>query len=88
MATLALIPGGGGDPWEWHRLVPELEARGHEALAIRLPSEDDSAGWSEYADAVVDAWEIAATSSSWPNRWAPSPHRSSVHGGQSTCSSS
>ncbi len=55
MATYALIPGGGGDPWEWHRLVPELEARGHDALAIRLPAEDDSAGWSEYADAVVDA---------------------------------
>ena len=55
MPTYALIPGGGGDPWEWHRLVPELAARGHEALAIRLPAEDDSAGWTEYADSVVDA---------------------------------
>jgi pimeloyl-ACP methyl ester carboxylesterase len=55
MATYALIRGGGGDPWEWHRLVPELAARGHEALAIRLPSEDDSAGWAQYADAVADA---------------------------------
>jgi pimeloyl-ACP methyl ester carboxylesterase len=55
VSTFALIPGGGGDPWEWHRLAPELEARGHEALAIRLPSGDDNAGWSEYADAVVDA---------------------------------
>ncbi len=35
MATYALIPGGGGDPWEWHRLVPELEARGHDVLAVR-----------------------------------------------------
>lgn len=55
MATYALIPGGGGDPWEWHRLVPELEARGQVALAIRLPADDDTAGWSEYADAVIDA---------------------------------
>jgi pimeloyl-ACP methyl ester carboxylesterase len=55
MATFALIPGGGGDPWDWHRLVPELETRGHEALALRLPAEDDAAGWAEYADAVVDA---------------------------------
>ncbi len=55
VATYALIPGGGGDPWEWHRLVPELESRGHEALPIRLPAEDDAAGWSEYADAVVEA---------------------------------
>ena len=37
MATFALVPGGGGDPWEWHRLVPELETRGYEALAIGLP---------------------------------------------------
>jgi pimeloyl-ACP methyl ester carboxylesterase len=55
MSTYALIPGGGGDPWEWHRLVAELAARGHEALPIRLPADDDSAGWGEYADAVVDA---------------------------------
>jgi pimeloyl-ACP methyl ester carboxylesterase len=55
MATYALIPGGGGDPWEWHRLVPELEERGSEAIAVRLPSEDSNAGWPEYADAVVDA---------------------------------
>src|SRR5687768_1744162 len=55
MATYVLIPGGGGDPWEWHLLVPELDARGSEAIAIRLPSEDDRAGWSEYADAVIKA---------------------------------
>ena len=55
MATYVLIPGGGGDPWEWHRLVPELEARHHDALAVRLPADDETAGWSEYADAVIDA---------------------------------
>jgi alpha-beta hydrolase superfamily lysophospholipase len=55
LATYALIPGGGGDPWEWHRLVPELVSRRHDAIAIRLPSEDDTAGWSEYADTVVEA---------------------------------
>src|SRR5919106_1619981 len=55
LATYALIPGGGGDPWEWHRLVPELASRGHHAIAVRLPAEDDTAGWSEYTDAVVDA---------------------------------
>jgi pimeloyl-ACP methyl ester carboxylesterase len=55
MATYALIPGGGGDPWEWHLLVRELAARGHDAIAIRLPADDDTAGWSEYANVVVDA---------------------------------
>ena len=55
MATYVLIPGGGGDPWEWHRLVPELASRGQHAIAVRLPAEDDTASWREYADAVVDA---------------------------------
>lgn len=54
MTTYVLIPGAGGDPWEWHRLVAELESRGQDAIAVRLPADDDSAGWSEYADAVVE----------------------------------
>jgi zinc protease len=54
-ATYGLIPGGRGDPWEWHRLVSELASRGQDAIAVRLPADDDTAGWSEYADAVVDA---------------------------------
>jgi pimeloyl-ACP methyl ester carboxylesterase len=36
-------------------LVAELETRGHDAIAVRLPADDDSAGWSEYADEVVEA---------------------------------
>jgi pimeloyl-ACP methyl ester carboxylesterase len=55
LATYALVPGGGGDPWEWHRLVPELASRGHNAITVRLPADDDRAGWSDYADTVVDA---------------------------------
>ena len=55
MTTYALIPGAGGDPWEWHLLVRELESRGNETIAVTLPAGDERAGWSEYADAVVDA---------------------------------
>ena len=55
MATYALIPGAGGDPWEWHLLTGELEARGHEVVPVQLPAGDERAGWSEYADAVVEA---------------------------------
>jgi pimeloyl-ACP methyl ester carboxylesterase len=55
MATYVLVPGAGGDAWYWHRVVPELAARGHEAVAVSLPAGDDAAGWSEYADAIVDA---------------------------------
>jgi pimeloyl-ACP methyl ester carboxylesterase len=55
MATFALVPGAGGEPWEWHLLVRELESRGHDAVAVTLPAGDDQAGWREYADAVVSA---------------------------------
>lgn len=55
MATFALIHGGGGSAWDWHLVGPELERRGHDVVAVDLPSEDESAGWSEYVDAVVEA---------------------------------
>ena len=53
MATYVLIPGAGGDAWYWHLLEPELQEWGHEVVAVDLPADDDSAGLSEYADAVV-----------------------------------
>ena len=55
MATFALIHGGGGSAWDWHLVVPELRQRGHDPIAVDLPSEDPSAGWSDYADTVVEA---------------------------------
>lgn len=55
MSTFVLIPGAGGAAWYWHRVVPELRARGHEAVAVDLPGPDDSAGLPEYADAVAAA---------------------------------
>ena len=55
MSTFALIHGGGGSAWDWHVVVPELRQRGHDPIAVDLPSEDPSAGWSDYADALVEA---------------------------------
>jgi pimeloyl-ACP methyl ester carboxylesterase len=55
MATFALIHGGGGSAWDWHLVVPELRERGHDPVAMNLPSEDESAGWSDYVDTVVQA---------------------------------
>ena len=55
MATYVLIPGAGGDPWMFHLVMRELEAKGHEAIGVDLPSGDDGAGWAEYADAVEAA---------------------------------
>jgi len=53
--TFVLIPGAGGDAWQWHLLVAELERRGRTAVAVDLPAGDDSAGWTEYAEVVVTA---------------------------------
>jgi pimeloyl-ACP methyl ester carboxylesterase len=53
--TYALIPGAGGDAWYWHLVVPRLRERGHDVMAVSLPAGDDSAGWSAYADRIVDS---------------------------------
>jgi pimeloyl-ACP methyl ester carboxylesterase len=53
MAAYVLVPGAGGDAWYWHPVVPELRARGHDAVPVTLPAGDDSAGWTEYADTIV-----------------------------------
>jgi pimeloyl-ACP methyl ester carboxylesterase len=54
-AAFALIHGGGGSAWDWHLVAPALRERGHDPVAVDLPSEDESAGWSEYTDTVVRA---------------------------------
>lgn len=55
MATFVLIHGAGDVGWYWHLVRLELEARGHEVVAPDLPCDDDAAGLTEYADAVLTA---------------------------------
>ena len=55
MATFVLIPGAGGEASFWHLLVDELTAHGHDAVAVDLPADDDTAGLAEYADVAVEA---------------------------------
>ncbi|WP_414710605.1 alpha/beta hydrolase [Pseudonocardia sp.] len=55
VSTFVLIHGGGDVGWYWHLVEAELRALGHDVVAPDLPSEDDSAGLTEYADAVVAA---------------------------------
>jgi pimeloyl-ACP methyl ester carboxylesterase len=55
LATFALIHGGGSSGWDWHLVIPVLRELGHDPIAVDLPSEDPSAGWSKYADTVVEA---------------------------------
>jgi pimeloyl-ACP methyl ester carboxylesterase len=55
MATFAFIHGAGDVGWYWHLVEADLRRRGHDTTAPDLPTEDDSAGLSRYAEVVVDA---------------------------------
>jgi pimeloyl-ACP methyl ester carboxylesterase len=55
MTRFVLIPGAGGDAWTWHRLVEELESRGHEAIAVDIMENDPKLGLEDYAQQVLDA---------------------------------
>jgi pimeloyl-ACP methyl ester carboxylesterase len=55
VSRFVLIPGAGGAAWYWHLVVPELRARGHDAVAVDLPAADEHAGLPEYTDIVIDA---------------------------------
>jgi pimeloyl-ACP methyl ester carboxylesterase len=55
METFVLIPGAGGDAGYWSRLVPELESRGHAAIAVDIREDDAALGLPEYADITLAA---------------------------------
>ena len=55
MTTFVLIPGAGGNASLWSLLVPELERRGHEAVAVEIQGDDPALGLSGYADVVLRA---------------------------------
>jgi pimeloyl-ACP methyl ester carboxylesterase len=53
--TYVLIHGGGDAASSWDLVAKDLRDRGSDVVAVDLPIEDRSAGWSAYADAVVEA---------------------------------
>jgi alpha-beta hydrolase superfamily lysophospholipase len=55
IATFVLIHGAADTAWAWGFVAAELRERGHDAIAVDLPCDDDSAGLTAYADTVVDA---------------------------------
>lgn len=55
MSTYILVPGAGGEAWYWSRVVPLLEAAGHQAIAVALPTDDEDAGLTTYRDTILDA---------------------------------
>lgn len=75
MTTFALIHGAGGSGWDFHRLGPELVARGHAFVAPDLPITDSSAGLSDFTDTVLaalgDASDVAVVGHSYGGFTAP-----------------
>jgi pimeloyl-ACP methyl ester carboxylesterase len=55
VATFVLIPGAGGSAWYWSRVAALLRDAGHEAIAVDLPGEEETAGLAEYARIVTNA---------------------------------
>jgi len=55
VGAFILIPGAGGTAWYWSRLAPLLRDAGHEAIAVDLPGDDESAGLAQYAQLVIEA---------------------------------
>lgn len=53
MATFGLVHGAWHGGWCWESLIPELRARGHTAIAMDLPSDQRTATFADYAEAVV-----------------------------------
>lgn len=54
-ATFVLVPGAGGSPWFWSRVVPLLAEAGHHAVAVDLPGDDPDVDLQGYVDRVVEA---------------------------------
>jgi pimeloyl-ACP methyl ester carboxylesterase len=55
MTTFALIHGAHHGAWCWDFFVPELHARGHQAVPIDLPIDDPKADLSRYVAVTLEA---------------------------------
>jgi pimeloyl-ACP methyl ester carboxylesterase len=59
VTTFALVHGAWHGAWCWERLGPELERRGHAAVAVDLPADDPAATFADYAGVVAGALDGA-----------------------------
>ena len=60
MTTFVLMPGAGTDPRVYGATIEALHHHGHHGLAPPLPLDDEDAGPSDHADAVVRAASVEA----------------------------
>jgi pimeloyl-ACP methyl ester carboxylesterase len=54
-STFVLVPGAGGVAAYWNLVVAELSDRGHEAIAVDLPGDDESATLARYGELITAA---------------------------------
>ena len=59
MSLFCLIHGSSQNAQGWKLLIAELENRGHQVLAVNLPTSDPQASATRYADAIVEALDQA-----------------------------
>ena len=85
MATFAFIHGAGDVGWYWHLVSAQLRERGHDVVAPDLPCEDESAGWSDYADTVIEAIADRGDLVVVAQSFGGFRHRSSAPGCRPTC---
>jgi pimeloyl-ACP methyl ester carboxylesterase len=52
VSVVVLIHGAGDGAWIWHKVIAEIEARGHTAVAMDLPCDDEAATFSDDVDAI------------------------------------
>jgi hypothetical protein len=85
MTTFVLVHGGFGSPAELAPVIPELEALGHHAIAVDLPSTDPAATLDDYAKRSSGLWP-GSTGRLWssPTRRAARQSRSCPAGPAST----
>ena len=55
MSTFALVHGAWHGPWCWERLIPELQRRGHRAVAVDVRFDDPAATFADHAATFVAA---------------------------------
>lgn len=53
--TFVLVHGAADSAASWDEVAAALRGRGHDVVSVDLPCEDDTAGFEQYADTVVDA---------------------------------
>jgi pimeloyl-ACP methyl ester carboxylesterase len=56
VSTFIFVHGAWHGAWCWSRLLPEMQARGHRAIAMDLPVDNGDATFEDYANVVLASY--------------------------------